>query len=75
MPQTLGRQPTLRSKQKTYKGTERVLKEKCRSIDGHQWVRHKGLDREPSHRGMRSEKCCGRPPSSHRNRTEILEDS
>jgi hypothetical protein len=57
--------PTLHYGQTTYQGIERVSKEKCRSIDGHQLLRHKRLDREACHKGTRSKKCwavlLGRP--------------
>jgi len=51
MPPELSATPTLHDKQTTYQGIERGLKEKCRSIDDHQLVRHKRLDREPSQKG------------------------
>jgi hypothetical protein len=54
--------PTLHCEQTTYQGIERVSKEKRRSIDGHQFLRHKRLDREPFHKGSAFEDMLGLLP-------------
>jgi hypothetical protein len=55
--------PTLHCEQTTYQEIERVSKEKCRSIDGHHFLRHKRLHREPFHKGIAFEEMLG-PPAS-----------
>ena len=58
--------PTLHCEQTTYQEIERVSKEKRRSIDGHQFLRHKRSHREPFDKGIAFEEMLGLPEKQHK---------